>query len=582
MQCIEALCQHRRRGVFLLSLWLAFVSGQLRAQTQTDVLTRARQLLQAGQHRQCIELLESGTAPRTHDADRLVLLCTAYRALIKEALRRRDQLGVETLVQRLRVYESRLAGLEAADLTSGVRQLPSVGTDAQSGRPSGQPQRNEAQKPPSAQPRPTSGGWRPRGTIGTGVPPQQRAVSAVKDPRAVNTPAHARSQPAEELVRQADAAFGRKEYDAAQKLYAAAYRSKSTSLSPAAVRRWAYCRLTAVVKLVNQGPRDTAEWKAAERELADVLQLLLRRGSAKPEDDPLVRYTRFLMDVVKRRQGPRTKSPEMIRAAEPDRPTNKSSGLLEKLRRPYPAAPTRPARPSSDANARVSTQRVRTQNFILVGSDPQLLRAVAPRLEQIRTDVGRFLLAGERFTPWRPPCVVRFHDRSSGPAPAVSTVQLEGGRVTARVVDVFPEALDQLDAVLRHELAHVWLSGVYRPAPVPEWLDEGLAILVEPADRFVAHLRNLRSFEQRQPVMATALIRNRPLPQAVRYAASASLCRFLLDRYGRDTLLRFAAVAQRSGLERAARDVLNLRSARELEDIWQRARSAQYQFAGLN
>ncbi len=568
-------------GAIVAAMVLAAVQVAAVAQSETagDTWEQAQQLFSARNYSECIRLLERPGPAAATSARKLTLLCAAYRELIKQALRDGDQARVAQLVERLRQHERVLLRLESRRLG-----MSSASENARSSAPGRPPTSDDANRPAEQFTR-DRGGWRPRRQPPARKPAaRDRQVTAVADARPVQqpTPPTTSGQPVQ-LLHQANAAFARKDYATASKLYRTIHRKGPQYLSSAALRRWAYCRLTEVVNLVNRGPRSEAEWRAAEAELNDVLNLLLQRGSQEPEKDPLVRYTRFLLGVVKERQGPQRKSPEMIRAAEPESSSNRPR-LLERFRRPYPPATVDLTSPRHRAQAGgAALHRLRTRNFVVLGMDPYALQHVAPVLEKARQDVAaRLPLPGLQITPWDPPCVVRFHVAATGPAPAVSTIQLDAGRVTARVIDVYPDAADNLEAVLRHELAHVWISSTYRPAPAPAWLDEGLAILVEPPDRFAAHLRNLRRYENAGLVTAGALLgKDRQLPQAVHYAASASLCRFLLERYGGDGLLRFAHAAQQVGPDRAAHEVLGLDGIVGLERAWQSARAAQYVYVGL-
>jgi hypothetical protein len=103
-----------------------------------------------------------------------------------------------------------------------------------------------------------------------------------------------------------------------------------------------------------------------------------------------------------------------------------------------------------------------------------------------------------------------------------------------------PEALsypDQgIEAVLRHEVAHVLIARAARRRPIPRWFNEGLAVFAVRGWGFDDRTRLVWATLRRGPALEDldASFRAGSYRAGRAYALAAAFVRFLLDRYGEE------------------------------------------------
>lgn len=139
-----------------------------------------------------------------------------------------------------------------------------------------------------------------------------------------------------------------------------------------------------------------------------------------------------------------------------------------------------------------------------------------------------------------------------------------------RRVPIYPDS--SIEAVLRHEVAHVLIARAAHRRPVPRWFDEGLAMVA--ARRW--------GFEDRSRVLWATLRYGSPTldqldrrfhagPQeaARAYAFSGAFVRFLLDQYGPDVAARILdGLAENLSFSRAFRRATGTSLADAEDRFW--------------
>ena len=141
-----------------------------------------------------------------------------------------------------------------------------------------------------------------------------------------------------------------------------------------------------------------------------------------------------------------------------------------------------------------------------------------------------------------------------------------------RRVDVRATRAGWRTEALPHELAHVVLADRFESAALPRWLDEGMAILADPAEKRVRHTRGVRralvaGSQFRLPELLTLS----DYPPAHRwgtfYDQSAALVEYLVARKGQEPFVEFVELSLEHGYEHALREVYDVDMG-QLERQW--------------
>src|SRR5581483_2198085 len=132
--------------------------------------------------------------------------------------------------------------------------------------------------------------------------------------------------------------------------------------------------------------------------------------------------------------------------------------------------------------------------------DNTFAERVAQVVEQTRLEKSRKWF-GTDPTPWQPKCELILHPNTESytkmtgvpsHSPGHSRIENDpSGRVVSRRMDIRLDNPGALEGVLPHEATHVVLAGQFGAFAVPRWVDEGIAVLSEPAEKIEQHRRNL-------------------------------------------------------------------------------------------
>ncbi|MFO1093576.1 MAG: peptidase MA family metallohydrolase [Planctomycetaceae bacterium] len=240
---------------------------------------------------------------------------------------------------------------------------------------------------------------------------------------------------------------------------------------------------------------------------------------------------------------------------------------------------------TSECSSRGDWSVAETAHFSVWSRDSRHFAAnAAAHCEKVLAGLAVEWKIDDELVAWHPKCAVVVHvaqadylrelgGSSEDQSVGCTTVTVDDGRVVFRRIDLRADAADWRENALPHELTHVLLAERFATAPIPEWLNEGLAMLSEAAE--------LR--EQRQAVLAESLTRGTLPPLQdfladrgvhridanVRYAVHRSLIAYLESLDGREKLLDFADLVATSGYASALRETYGFDGgAAEWERRW--------------
>lgn len=209
-------------------------------------------------------------------------------------------------------------------------------------------------------------------------------------------------------------------------------------------------------------------------------------------------------------------------------------------------------------------------------------RDVARHCEQICSHLKSTVFHLKSGARWNPKCLVVLHASKSSYLAAVgrngaqtigsSTISLSGGRVTQRRIDLLAINVDQGLAALPHELVHVLFVDVFPTRVPPKWAEEGLALVMDSAEKQSRHRRDLDDAVRAHstlPVSRLLADENYPslAQRAAFYGQSLSLVEYLMQQAPPADFVRFVKLSVERGADRALVEVYHS-SAVELERDW--------------
>ena len=193
-------------------------------------------------------------------------------------------------------------------------------------------------------------------------------------------------------------------------------------------------------------------------------------------------------------------------------------------------------------------------------------------------------------TRWRPRCRVVLHASRQSYLRAVgavggqtigsSSITLSGGRVTGRRIDLVATSEGQGLAALPHELVHVLFADAFPTTAPPKWAEEGLALLMDTADKRARHEWDLDvAIRTRSSIPLARLLADSDYPaaqqRAVFYAQSLSLVEFLTDLKSPTEFVRFVKLSMERGHNHALAAVYGLDCHQLSRRWWKHASGIQ-------
>jgi hypothetical protein len=130
-----------------------------------------------------------------------------------------------------------------------------------------------------------------------------------------------------------------------------------------------------------------------------------------------------------------------------------------------------------------------------------------------------------------------------------------------------------LGAILPHETTHCILAGQFGPFPVPRWVDEGVAVLTEPAAKIDLHRRQLARLSPMRDMFSISQLMEMPdYPGrdhiGAFYAQSVTLVEFLVQLRGPRVFTQFVRDGLRQGYQTALQRHYGYRDYNELQSRW--------------
>jgi hypothetical protein len=375
---------------------------------------------------------------------------------------------------------------------------------------------------------------------------------------------------------EADRLFLAKQYIEAGHRYAAlAYENR---LPANRKNHWAYCRMVEVAQRLNARPRSAKEWDEIESEIQRIQKLA-----------PNLWYGEYLRNKLAevrpgRRRPPAKTDNLVIRGSAPEEDqVGPRRPFAPALKGAQPKVDPEDLRAENESAAPggVAWQVHETLNFRIYHADPALAEAAARVAEETRAVQAKVWGSPALNQAWNPRCDIHLYPNGKAFAqatgqpensPGFSTMNVSGGRVTARSMSVRADHAGLLKAILPHELTHVVLADLFTAKQIPRWADEGMAVLAEPSAQ-----QSLRASELEEPLQAARLfelsnLMSMDYPEAkdwsLYYAQSVSLTRFLVEQATPERFLQFVQNANGTGIEAALRDLYQIRGFAELQDRW--------------
>ena len=230
--------------------------------------------------------------------------------------------------------------------------------------------------------------------------------------------------------------------------------------------------------------------------------------------------------------------------------------------------------------------KAETENFDVYSYDSSWPAAEVGKLaDDRRTAIYQHWRGKDALEAWKPKCVLVLHASRQSYLAAVgrggertlgsSLLDVQKGMCRSRRIDLLTDTSNKITA-LPHELTHVVISDIFGGKRLPQWLDEGIAIL---ADAHEKQLRHAEDWSQAK-AQGTAFsvgglvgLETYPPPSQFPafYGGSASLTAFLARRGDSTRLLKFAEASLELGYDKALRDVYQIQGLAELERIWRQS-----------
>jgi len=184
---------------------------------------------------------------------------------------------------------------------------------------------------------------------------------------------------------------------------------------------------------------------------------------------------------------------------------------------------------------------------------------------------------------WRPRCEIVLHDTDESYLRAVGagasrtvasslTRHIPGSAIVRRI-DIRATRDNWLSSALPHEIMHVLLADQFAGRKLPRWIDEGVALLADPARKQQLHLADAQNaLAGHAAFRAVELLMLKDYPAVERwpvfYGQSMSLVRFLVERRTPEDFFTFVQLSLDKGYEPALQEVYQIDDVADLERRW--------------
>jgi hypothetical protein len=208
------------------------------------------------------------------------------------------------------------------------------------------------------------------------------------------------------------------------------------------------------------------------------------------------------------------------------------------------------------------------------------VRRFAAKCERLAAASKEWWLGKESTHPWTPKCEVVVHrgvaeyvtclGPGSEATSGCATIRLDSGHVVMRRIDLRVDAVDWISESLPHELMHVVLADRFSDSRIPQWADEGIAMLSESPAKLKLRLSDLQQSVTRGRIYSLGELIDvhsspQPVDRAAFYGQSLAVVSVLLEWGTREQLLRFVEHCRHESPEAALRDIYGARTPTDLE-----------------
>ncbi len=526
-----------------------------------DAVAEARRRLDRGEAVAAVAILEDSLADAGPSKDAVLgLLRPSYEAAARQAAAAGRPRDADTYRENLRILDRKSRAAPAPPASPVVVPEP---------RPA--PARMPDSPPPLVVPSPEPAAPAPAPADPIALLPMPTTPATEIDPAT------------------ADAAFAAENYAEAGRIYAALARDKRL---PANRRdHWAYCRSLDVARRINAHPQAEAEWASIDAEIDQIRALnpnnwlgeyLRNRASDRLVARKKPKAGKTVLRGSSPEETPANDRP--VRATSntpPPQPTPARAPVPTPARAPVPTPSPAPT-PAAGAEKPVGRWQIReTANFRIHHVDPTLAEQVAHAAEGVRREGTKRWTSKLPATPWQPKCDIylfptaRMYAVETGQpedSPGFSSMKMEGGLITERLVHLRADHPTCVQAVLPHEVTHVILADHFPVSQIPRWADEGMAVLAEPADEQRRRATDLVDPLGKNVYFSVEVLMGMPYPDqrywGLYYAQSVSLTRFLVEQGSHAQFLQFLQGAQREGFEAQLRKVYKIEGYADLQARW--------------
>ncbi len=238
-----------------------------------------------------------------------------------------------------------------------------------------------------------------------------------------------------------------------------------------------------------------------------------------------------------------------------------------------------------------------TANFRVLAYGTRPVEASAGQAcETLRTELYAKWAGDDSPAAWLPKCDVVLHpsdasylkEVGTGAASTVasSLVDQQRGHTRVRRIDVRTSDSDWQTAALPHEMTHVVLADRFAGRTLPRWIDEGVAILADPAEKRRRHKAEFTgALANRSAFRIVELLTLDDYPAANRwgtfYGQSVSVVEYLVDQKSPADFVTFVDLALDQGYDASLRKVYGIAGIAELEQHYStKTRRAQPSISG--
>jgi hypothetical protein len=199
-----------------------------------------------------------------------------------------------------------------------------------------------------------------------------------------------------------------------------------------------------------------------------------------------------------------------------------------------------------------SAADVRSRNWVVSAPTAAIAQKVANAAEQARERIA-VELTGQSLQDWSAPCPVTVTVTTNGAGGATS-FGFDRGRPPSMKMQLQGPVEKLVDSVVPHEVTHTVLADLFR-APVPRWVDEGLAVCAESEAERRRHDQSCRDLlnSGRRKIPLKRLLALSEYPEDIQalYAQGYSLTSFLIGIGGPRRVVRLVGEARHGDWDRA-------------------------------